>query len=96
MNLAGLIGLVKMNLAGLIGLVKMNLAGLIGLVKMNLLMSDDELSLRGVILRDAIAQDKQRGLIPFFVRLPRAANQRASVSPCSCSVHVYCTQYHKR
>jgi len=42
---------------------------------MNLLMSDEDLSLRGDILRDAIAADKQRGLIPFFVRLPHAVNQ---------------------
>jgi len=45
-------------------------AGLIGLVKMHLLLSDDQLSLRGKILRDAIAEDKQRGLIPFYVRQP--------------------------
>jgi len=49
-------------------------AGLIGLVKMRLLMSDEELSLRGKILRDAIAEDKQRGLIPFYVRLLQVVN----------------------
>jgi len=51
-------------------------AGLIGLVKMRLLMSDEELSLGGKALRDAIADDKQRGLIPFYVRL------NCIVSPC--------------
>jgi len=42
---------------------------------MNLLMSDENLSLRGIILRNAIAEDKQRGLIPFFVRLQLIVNQ---------------------
>jgi len=64
-------------------------AGLIGLVKMNLLMSDENLRLRGVILRDAIAEDKQRGLIPFFVRLSHAMNQCDFVPQFKCSVHVY-------
>jgi len=50
-------------------------AGLIGLVKMNLLMSDEDLSLRGVTLRNAIVEDKQRGLIPFFVRHSLIVNQ---------------------
>ena len=53
----------------------MEKAGLIGLVKMRLLMSDEELSLRGKILRDAIAEDKQRGLIPFYVRLLHVVNR---------------------
>ena len=53
----------------------MEKGGLIGLVKMRLLMSDEELSLRGKVLRDAIADDKQRGLIPFYVRLNCVANQ---------------------
>jgi len=69
-------------------------AGLIGLVKMNLLSSDDELSLRAPVLRDAIAQDKQRGLIPFFVRLPHVVNQCASVLQFTYNVDVYCTCRH--
>lgn len=44
-------------------------AGLIGLVKMRLLTSDEQLSLRGRTLRDAILQDKQNGLIPFYVSI---------------------------
>jgi hypothetical protein len=42
-------------------------AGLIGLVKMRYIESDDQLCLRGDRLLDAIARDKERGLIPFFV-----------------------------
>jgi len=64
-------------------------AGLIGLVKMHLLMCDEHLSLRGKILREAIAEDKQRGLIPFYVRLLRTANQCNFVPRFSRVVHVY-------
>jgi len=60
-------------------------AGLIGLVKMRLLKSDEDLSLRGTVLREAIADDKQRGLIPFYVRHSHAFSRRDSVSPLSCS-----------
>jgi hypothetical protein len=42
-------------------------AGLIGLVKMRYIESDENLSLRGDRLLEAIAKDKDRGLIPFFV-----------------------------
>ncbi|XP_061180734.1 histidine decarboxylase-like [Saccostrea echinata] len=42
-------------------------AGLISLVKMRYLSTDDELSLRGHTLQDAIARDKEDGLIPFYV-----------------------------
>jgi len=68
-------------------------AGLIGLVKLRLLMSDEELSLRGKILRDAIVEDKQRGLIPFYVRLNCIVNECAFVSLFSCTVHVYQHQF---
>ena len=63
-------------------------AGLIGLVKMRLLMSDEELSLRGKVLRDAVADDKQRGLIPFYVRLSCVVNQCDFVPAFSRAVHV--------
>ena len=43
-------------------------ACLIGLVKLNLVPSDDKLRLRGNALRQAIAKDKENGLIPFYVR----------------------------
>ncbi|XP_046585373.1 histidine decarboxylase-like [Haliotis rubra] len=42
-------------------------AGLIGLVKMRLLPSDDNLSLRGDVLQEAIDRDRDEGLIPFFL-----------------------------
>ncbi|XP_013401543.1 histidine decarboxylase-like [Lingula anatina] len=42
-------------------------ASLIGLVKLRLLPSNDSLSLCGQTLRDAIEEDRSRGLIPFFV-----------------------------
>ena len=45
----------------------MEKAGLVGLVRMRLLPCDDELSLRGNTLRDAIEADKKLGLIPFYV-----------------------------
>jgi len=59
---------------------------------MRLLMSDENLSLRGKILRDAIAEDKQRGLIPFYVRLLHAVHQCDFVPPFGCIVHVYYTK----
>ena len=67
----------------------MEKAGLIGLVKMRLLMSDDELRLRGKVLRDAVADDKQRGLIPFYVRPYCIVNLCGFVSMFSCTVHVF-------
>ena len=42
-------------------------AGLVGLVKIRYIDSDDKLSLRGDKLKEAIALDKENGLIPFFV-----------------------------
>jgi glutamate/tyrosine decarboxylase-like PLP-dependent enzyme len=42
-------------------------ACLIGLVKLNLVVSDEKLRLRGNALRQAIAKDKENGLIPFYV-----------------------------
>ncbi|CAH1788310.1 unnamed protein product [Owenia fusiformis] len=42
-------------------------AGLIGLVKLRLLPCDDDLSLRGETLRDAIKRDRELGLVPFFL-----------------------------
>ena len=42
-------------------------AGLVGLVKIRYIESDENLSLRGDRLTDAIAMDKSNGLIPFFV-----------------------------
>jgi hypothetical protein len=37
------------------------------LVKLNLVPSDEKLRLRGGSLRQAIAKDKENGLIPFYV-----------------------------
>ncbi|KAI8785887.1 histidine decarboxylase [Biomphalaria glabrata] len=42
-------------------------AGLIGLVKMRFLFSDDNLSLRGDVLQEAVKLDREKGLIPFYV-----------------------------
>ncbi|CAF0732514.1 unnamed protein product [Adineta steineri] len=42
-------------------------ACLIGLVKLNLVPSDEKLRLRGNALRQAIANDKENGLIPFYL-----------------------------
>ena len=42
-------------------------AGLVGLVKIRYIDSDEKLSLRGDKLKEAIALDKENGLIPFFV-----------------------------
>ncbi|ESO93106.1 hypothetical protein LOTGIDRAFT_119964, partial [Lottia gigantea] len=42
-------------------------ATLIGLVKLRLLNSDDDLSLRGHTLQEAVDRDREAGLIPFFV-----------------------------
>ena len=42
-------------------------AGLVGLVKIRYIESDENLSLRGDKLTEAIAMDKSNGLIPFFV-----------------------------
>ncbi|KFB44891.1 aromatic amino acid decarboxylase [Anopheles sinensis] len=42
-------------------------AALIGLVRMRFIEADDQLSLRGDALRDAIEEDIRQGLIPFWV-----------------------------
>ena len=44
-------------------------AGLVGLVKIRYIDSDDKLSLRGDKLKEAIALDRENGLIPFFVSI---------------------------
>ena len=40
---------------------------MIGLVKLRLVPSDENLSLRGTALKEAVNEDKKEGLIPFFV-----------------------------
>ena len=47
-------------------------AGLVGLVKIRYIESDENLSLRGDKLEEAISMDKSNGLIPFFVSPIRA------------------------
>jgi len=42
-------------------------AGSLGSVKMTKVKTDSSLSMRGADLKAAIAADKARGLIPFFV-----------------------------
>ena len=42
-------------------------AGLIGLVKIRYIESDDNLSLRGDKLKEAIDADRENGYVPFFV-----------------------------
>ncbi|KAJ8311366.1 hypothetical protein KUTeg_010721 [Tegillarca granosa] len=42
-------------------------AGLIALVKMRYIPSDDDLSMRGYALQEAINKDREQGLIPFYV-----------------------------
>eukprot|EP00095_Tigriopus_kingsejongensis_P005479 maker-scaffold491_size156641-snap-gene-0.28 protein:Tk05479 transcript:maker-scaffold491_size156641-snap-gene-0.28-mRNA-1 annotation:"hypothetical protein DAPPUDRAFT_304481" len=45
-------------------------AGLIGLVKIRYIESDDNFSLQGDKLREAVDFDRKSGLIPFFVSIP--------------------------
>ena len=42
-------------------------AGLVGLVKLRYIESDDNLSMRGDRVIEAIEKDREDGLIPFFV-----------------------------
>lgn len=42
-------------------------AGLIGLVRMRYIDSDDNLSMRGEKLVEALQRDREEGLVPFFV-----------------------------
>lgn len=42
-------------------------AGLIGLVKMHYVESDNNLSMRGSQLNEAMERDREKGLIPFYV-----------------------------
>ncbi|XP_076391931.1 histidine decarboxylase isoform X2 [Megachile rotundata] len=42
-------------------------AGLIGLVRMKYIEADEQLSMRGEALLEAITQDRAEGLLPFFV-----------------------------
>ena len=44
-------------------------AGLISLVKLRHIESDENLSLRGNKLKEAIEKDKKKGLLPFFVSI---------------------------
>jgi glutamate/tyrosine decarboxylase-like PLP-dependent enzyme len=42
-------------------------AALLGGIKMNVVKTDDSLQMRGDALKNAIMEDKKKGLIPFFV-----------------------------
>ena len=44
-------------------------AGILAGIRVRLLSTDDLLSLRGDILKSAMAEDTAKGLIPFFVYL---------------------------
>ena len=50
----------------------MEKAGLIAVVKVRQLPVDEHLSLRGETLDQCIKEDKQKGLIPFFVGVRRS------------------------
>lgn len=54
-------------------------AALIGLVRMRYIEADENLSLRGEPLRQAILEDIEQGLVPFWVSL---------ISYCCCTNHV--------
>lgn len=45
----------------------MEKAGLIGLVRMRYIESDNEFSMRGDALVEALKRDQAEGLLPFFV-----------------------------
>ena len=45
----------------------MEKAALIGLVRMRFIEADENLSLRGPALKEAIEEDIRNGLIPFWV-----------------------------
>ena len=47
----------------------MEKAGLIGLVKVRYIESDENLSLRGDKLKEAIEADRKNGYVPFFVSI---------------------------
>lgn len=47
----------------------MERAGLLGGVKLRSLQTDDDNKLRGEALEQAIKEDRENGLIPFYVRL---------------------------
>lgn len=57
-------------------------AALIGLVRMRYVESDDELVLRGPALREAIENDIQMGLVPFWVSTLKRAL-------CDCAVLLF-------
>ena len=66
-------------------------AGLVGLVKIRYIESDENLSLRGDRLTEAIAMDKSNGLIPFFVSLSSSEHKILIyvdyILLCSCVRH---------
>lgn len=49
----------------------MERAGLLGGVQFRLLDTDSKHQLRGDTLADAIQEDKEKGLIPFYVSSPQ-------------------------
>lgn len=50
-------------------------AGLITLVKMRFLPTDEQFSLRGDTLKQAIQEDKALGLVPFMVGISQDTDQ---------------------
>lgn len=59
-------------------------AALIGLVRMRYVEADDELVLRGPALREAIQNDIQMGLVPFWVRREIAGRVPVSNPKFNC------------
>ena len=53
-------------------------AGLIGLVKIRYIESDENLSLRGDKLKEAIETDRENGYVPFFVSIIGDGESEAS------------------
>lgn len=49
-------------------------AALIGLVTLRYIESDEDLSMRGAKLLKAIKEDREKGLIPFWVRIKKSSN----------------------
>lgn len=50
-------------------------AGLLGGVKLRSLSVDDDYKLRGETLERAIKEDRENGLIPFYVNIKKKKNQ---------------------
>ena len=67
----------------------MEKAGLIGLVKIRYIETDDNLTLRGDKLKEAIEKDRENGYVPFFVSITFRGRSQTTLARLCQLLNIY-------